>query len=778
MRSINILLITIVALFPALLFGQEEFRGVVYGYSDDGHEPLPGVSIYWSGTSFGTISDGNGVFSIAASSSTSKLIFRYVGYRPDTIDISKAPDPMKVVLFHRDELDEVVINARASGTRLSRLETLPTQTITREELTRAACCNLAESFTTNASVDVSFSDAVTGARQIQLLGLSGKYVQLQTENIPNYHGLASTFGIEYIPGSWMESICISKGAASVINGYQSITGQINVEYKKPRQSEKLFLNLYMNDATHMEFNMNSSWLINENLSTMVLAHATHFDRKIDNNENGFLDKPMVSRYHLFNRWEYDPSDRYLLQAGLKYFWEDRKTGQKSFNHQKPRTEQSAYGIGIATQRMEAFMKHGIVLNHETETSIGWITSASIHEQNSFFGNTTYDGEQQSIYTNLIFESSPGVSTIQRKQKHEHEHEHEHPSGHKEEHHHGHSPEGAGDPLEIHYAYNLGISWKYDQFTERLDQQKFTDIESVPGTFAEYSINIPEKVNLLVGFRADHHNEHGWFFTPRSHFRYDLGSFASLRISAGKGYRQPRVLAENNVFLASSREIHLQDNLKMEEAWNYGISYAHYVDVFGNTMTISGDYFRTDFINQIITDLDTDVNKISFYNLNGESFANNYHFQVDYELLSALDITLGFRYSDVQATYGDRLMKRPLTSDYRGLVSLSYYTGPQGWQFDLNTQFNGGGRIPATDKLPEAYRLPESFDPYTIINLQITKFFNAFEVYAGVENLTDFVQKNPVIAPESPFGNHFDASLVWGPIHGRKIYVGARYDISR
>lgn len=809
----NLIRIIILFLIPVWGISQNTVEGVVYGKEGDKEIPLTGVNIYWLGTSFGTISDVNGEFSIEKSEDTDRLIIRFVGYRPDTIDVSQAPNPMRVVLFSLHELDEVVVQARESGTHISRMDPLSTQKVTGQELHRAACCNLSESFTTNATVDVSFSDALTGAKQIQLLGLSGTYVQMQTENIPNFYGLAKSFGLEYIPGNWMESISISKGAASVINGYESITGQINVEYKKPQNSEKIFVNLYANDAMKFEFNANSSVHINDKLTTMVLAHASYNDKKIDHNQDGFMDKPLVRQYNLFNRWNYRPGKAYNLQAGIKYLEEQRLSGQMNYKHGEDNNN-NLYGIDIDSRRVEAFIKNGYIFDEESATSIGWMNSASMHEQTSMYGNTNYRGEQKSFYSNLIFSTTFGnehdhgelehLLTNQADDQHDEHTEHE---GHKHEtpeenthathdEHEGHDHEGEAahahenndehaehsdhdhDKPSLLHTINTGVSWKYDIYDEQVDSNKLSAIENIPGTFFEYTMQLPEKLTLMAGIRADYHNKYGVFVTPRSHLKYDFTKNTNLRLAAGKGFRTARVLAENNILLASSRSIDIQNELKMEEAWNYGISLTQYLDISGHEMTISADYYRTDFINQIIVDLDSDVHKISFYNLDGKSFSNNYQLQLDYELIKNLDVTAAFRYTDVQSTYDGVLKKRPLTSDYKGLFTVSYATNDQGWQFDFTTQFNGGGRIPSTAGLPQQYQREETFNPYTIMNFQATKYLGMFELYAGVENITDFVQKNPVIAAESPFGPNFDSSLIWGPVHGRKIYLGMRFAIDR
>ena len=435
-----------------------------------------------------------------------------------------------------------------------------------------------------------------------------------------------------------------------------------------------------------------------------------------------------------------------------------------------------------------------MLDEEKATSIGWINSASVHEQNSMYGKTNYYGDQKSFYSNLIFSTQIGKS-----HKHDHDNNMEHlvtkdhnvathEPGHKEEEHHKHTEHEDHEKhehanteipkIDIHHSISTGLSWKYDNYTEKIDSNTISSVENIPGAFFEYTARIPEKITFMAGIRVDHHNKYGVFITPRTHIKYDITKNTNLRMSAGKGFRSARVLAENNILLASSRIVDIQDNLKMEEAWNYGISLTQYLDLVGHELTISGDYFRTDFMNQIIVDLDSDVNKIGFYNLKGKSYSNNYQIQFDYKLTAQFDITTAFRYTDVKATYGGILLKKPLNSDYKGLLTLSYATKNGNWQIDFTSQFNGGGRIPSTEALPEKYQRPNSFDPYTILNMQTTRYLGAFEVYAGIENILNIVQKDPVIASDDPFSQHFDSSLIWGPVHGRKVYLGARFAIDR
>ncbi len=736
MRSI-ILWFCVFIIIPNVVISQT-IQGTVYEIQGGQELTLPGVNVYWANSQIGIATDENGHFNLFKPSSYNKLVFSFVGYLADTLIVTNTKQPIKLILKAAKMLDEVQIIRRQMGTHIDRMDPVLTENITGAELCKAACCNLAESFETNASVDSYYSNALTGAKQIRLLGLDGTYVQLLTENIPTLRGLATSYGLGYIPGTWMEAIQISKGTASVKNGYESVTGQINVEYLKPHTADKVFLNSLVNNAGKREMNALGSIIVTDKLSTLVLTHFEDNSQTDDHQSDGFLDHPYLRQYNILNRWYYTDS-KFHIHFGLKVLVENRTTGQVGYERGQVRDPDHPYGIGINTNRYEAFYKMGYTFNNPMNTNFGSIYSVSKHNQNSFFGIREYDGEQMNYYVNLMFQT---------------------------------------DVFNNSNTITTGYSMNYDDYSERLDLTHFLRKEVVHGLFTEYTYKQTEGLIIQSGVRLDYHNLYGLMFTPRIHARYGIGEHTIFRLSAGKGYRTPNVLAENNHFLANSRQIMIADDLRQEEAWNFGINVTRYFSLGPRQLTANIDVYRTSFVNQIIVDLDTDINKVMFYNLDGESFANNYQIELAYEIIRGLDARAAFRYSDVQYTWNGGLVDKPLVSKYKGLITMSYATPLKKWQFDLTTQFNGPGRIPSTAANPEQYRADESFDPYTIINAQITKNFKIWSLYLGVENLTNFTQANPILAANQPFGEYFDGSLIWGPLHGRKIYIGMRFGISR
>lgn len=724
-------------LFPLGLLGQT-VSGTVYDKGHDGKVPLPAVNVHWSGSQIGTVSDASGKFQLYKPDYYSKLVFSFVGYVPDTVEISKPQDGMEVILQPGTQLDEITITQRSQGSHIDRLAAVQTEKITYAELCKAACCNLAESFTTNASVDAYYANAVTGARQIRLLGLDGIYVQLLTENIPNMRGIASSYGLSYVPGPWMEGIMISKGTSSVKNGYESIAGQINVEYLKPVTADKLLLNLFLSNAGRKEANFATSVKVTKNLSTLLMGHFSDDQTKEDHNLDGFLDEPLYRQYNVLNRW-YFSSVHIRMHAGIKLLKEDRYSGQMAFSKDSLRDIDHPYGIGIMTKRVEGFLKLGYVFNNKLKSSFGSINSISYHDQNSFYGIRNYRGNQLNYYLNLMYETNLA------NEKH---------------------------------TLVSGFSFNLDNYSEILDTLNSTRLERVPGVYTEYSYKPSEHFNFMAGIRLDYHNLYGLMFTPRLHARYDINGHTHFRLSAGKGFRSPMILAENNHFLANSRNIIIAPGLKQEEAWNYGLNITHYVPVGVQPLSISLEAYRTDFLEQIIVDLDSSVDEVRFSNLQGRSYSNNFQVEIGTQFIKGLDTKFAFRLTDVRYDLNQQLMLKPLVSRYKGLIVASYQTPMKKWQFDITWQLNGPGRIPSTAVNPEPYRMEDTFTAYQIINLQITKYFRTWEVYGGVENLTDFRQMHAVIGGDQPFGDYFDSSMIWGPLHGRKMYIGFRYRIAK
>lgn len=713
--------------------------------TDTKGETIPGANLIWLHTSTGTSTDANGAFELERAEGNNQLVVSCIGFNTDTLNISSEQEYIDITLSEGVELQEVNVVARKAGTQKIRNSVSNADLISKDELFRAACCNLGESFVTNPSVDVNYSDAATGAKQIRLLGLSGTYVQILTENIPNFRGASSAYGLGYVPGPWMQSIQVSKGTSSVKNGYEALTGQINIEFKKPQNPEADWVsaNLFASTTSRYEANADATVKLNDKWSTMLLAHYENETKAHDANGDGFTDIPEVEQYNFFNRWAYMGS-KYLFQAGIKALNEQRTSGQVSHGGH---SFSNPYLIDMNTDRYEAFVKQAYIFDKEHNTNLALITTGTIHNLDATYGHKLYNVNQQNAYASLIFESN----------------------------------------FTDQHALSAGLSFNYDRYDQdyRLTNNvadtplKAIDDEAVTGGYAQYTYTPNDKLTLMLGLRGDYSDMYGFFVTPRANIRYAPNDYVTFRASAGKGYRTNHVLAENNFLLASSRSIQIDKDLKQEEAWNYGFSIASYLPVCGKTLNLNGEYYYTQFVNQVVVDMETDPHAVIFSNLNGQSYSHVFQVEATYPFFQGFNLTAAWRMTYVKNEINGILYEKPLTGRYKGLITASYKTPLGKWQFDVTWQQNGGGRMPTPYTLENGNASWDArYKSFEQVSMQITRNFRRWSIYIGGENLTNFTQKNPIIGADNPWGDAFDATMVWGPMHGAKGYIGIRFNWAR
>ncbi|WP_419869138.1 TonB-dependent receptor domain-containing protein [Chryseobacterium sp. CT-SW4] len=645
---------------------------------------------------------------------------------------------------HEKNIEEVKLSASKASTSLSKKEAGLVFNIDKKELLKAACCNLSESFETNATVDVSFSNAVTGTKQLKMLGLDQKYTSLTKELLPEIRGLASAYGLNFIPGRWIESIQLTKGGSTVTNGYESITGQINTELLKNAKEPETSLNLFADFNGRAEANITHVAPINDQWSQTILLHGNGTFGNTDMNDDGFLDRPKGTQINAAYLLNYNDLENSGLGShfGINFVKDDRTAGQTSFNKQLSQKEQDAYGVGINISRFQVWNKTGYVFKGKPYQSLGWMNQYVYHQQDSFFGLRNYSGKQNTFYSNLIFESILG---------------------------------------NTNHKYKAGASFMYDGYDETYLTDSFKRNEIVPGIFAEYTLT-GLKYTLVAGARADFHNLAGTQFTPRLNFKYDFSPKTILRLSAGRGFRTASVFAENQQYFASNRNIQIVPSggdiygLKPEIAWNYGASLQQEFKIFGKKSTIIADFFRTDFQNQVLVDLDQSPQQLVFYNLEGKSFANSFQTQWDFIPLKNFDVKVAYKYYDVQADYTGGRREVPFMAKHRGFVNLAYSTNKNDkggfWSFDTTLNWVGKQKLPNTSSNPEEFQLPAYSNSYAVLNAQISKNFNKkIRAYLGGENLTSYSQKNAIVDFRNPFGNYFDGGMVYAPIMKINLYVG-------
>ena len=739
----------IILLLPFFLFSQKEITGVVMEQSSNNERvPLFGANVFWLNTTLGTMTSDDGTFRLPYDTSYKKLVISYIGFRTDTLLI-ETPKSIFHVLKASDDLGEVTVSVRRKSSATSYLSSQNITTISSKELLKAACCNLSESFETNPSIDVNFTDAISGTKQIRMLGLTSPYILITTENIPSIRGASQAYGLSFLPGTWVESIQITKGAGSVVNGFESIAGQINAELVKPTTDNRIFVNAYGSLNGRTELNTHFNTQLSDKLSTGVYIHADNRSQKFDRNNDSFLDMPLVNQINIMNRWQYANLQKGLISfLNVRYLNDEKQAGQLNFDPKTDRLSNSVWGSEINTRRFEVSGKFGYVNPDIPYRSLGVQLAYSDHDQASYFGTNQYDISHRSIYSNMVYNTI--ISDSRHKMK-------------------------------------TGLNATYDHYNELVNSQVYNRTERSVGGFFEYSFDNLDALNLTAGIRIDHHNLLGTFFTPRLHARYAPWEKSAFRVSFGRGKRAANIFTENQKLFTSSRQINVQSSggaiygLDPEIAWNYGLSFLQGFNLFGRKADLTLDFYKTNFENQVVVDYENPY-EVSFYNLEGASYASSFQAEFSWNLMAYLDLKTAYKFYDVKTQYASGKLEKPLTSQHRYFANLSYelHSEKDGgvWKFDTTFNWLGKQRFSSTSMSPQAYQLPTYSPSISTLNLQFTKVFSeAFEIYLGAENVTNVKQKSPILSSESPFGSNFDTTFVYGPIFGSTFYTGLRYKLN-
>lgn len=718
---------------------------------DENNETLLGANVYWLDTNIGVVTNENGEFTIKKSPETKSLVVSYIGYNIKKIEVLDDVF-LTIQLKAVTELEQVVLSKTKKSTEHSLYKATNVQTMGQQELLKAACCNISESFSTNPSIDVNYSDAVTGNKQIKMLGLTSPYILIAEENIPSVRGASQAYGLSFVPGTWVESIQVTKGAGSVINGYESISGQINYELLKPINDIPFFLNAYAGMGGRYEINTHFNTKYSDKLSSTLFVHGNTRQGKNDNNNDGFLDNPTGKQVNLLNRWQYNNSEKGIVSfLNLRYMKDEKQAGQVDFNPDTDKLTTNAWGSEINTEKIEVSNKTGYVFPDMPYQSIGFQNSFQSHTQDSYFGLNQYNIDQKSYYSNLLFSSI--ITNTKNK-------------------------------------FTTGINFTYDRYKEFVAlnfAKDFSRIDNSVGAFFEYDFDNLDNFQVVAGIRVDNHNRLGTFVTPRLHIRYNPWKDAVIRASAGRGKRAANIFAENQQLFASSRNFSILNTdgklygLNPEIAWNYGVSFIQNFKLFGKDAGIILDYYRTDFQNQAVVDVDYSPQQVVFYNLEGKSVANSFQAEFNIELKKHLNFKTAYKYYDVNTDYIVGNLQKALQAKDRFFANLAYETHildkGQQWKFDTTYNWLGKQRLPITASNPSQYRLPEYGAAFGVVNAQITRTFSStFEMYVGGENIGNYKQDNAIVSADNPFGAYFDSSMIYGPVFGQMYYVGLRFKI--
>ncbi|HSD13917.1 MAG TPA: TonB-dependent receptor [Flavobacterium sp.] len=731
-----------------VLSAQENVSGTI---TDEKNNPLSGASVVWKDTDKGTTTDDKGFFELPMNPGSHEITVSYVGYQSISLMVHE-PKEIKVQLKPNVSLDEVVVTTKRNSLQKSYVKTANVTTMSSKELLKAACCNLSESFETNPSIDVNFSDAVSGSKQIKMLGLTSPYILIAEENIPSVRGASQAYGLSFIPGTWVESIQITKGAGSVVNGYESISGQINTELLKPATDIPFYLNAYGSTDSRFELNTHFNKKFTDKLSSSLFVHGSTRASKKDMNDDGFLDNPLGNQINIMNRWQYnDLKNGWVSFLNVRYMKDEKQAGQVAFDPDVDKGTTNHWGSEINTDKVDISSKIGYVFPDMPWKSIGFQNAFNYHRQESYFGLNQYNIQQNSFYSNLIYNSI--ISNTLNK-------------------------------------FATGLNFTSDDYNEFVTVGLPMDVsrrDNSLGAFFEYTYDNTDNFSLVAGGRVDMHNRLGVFFTPRVHMRYNPWEKAVFRASAGRGKRSANIFAENQNLLASSRAFSVINTggkiygLDPEIAWNYGVSFTQGFQLFGKKAEATLDYYRTDFQNQAIVDVDYNPQAVVFHNLDGKSYANSLQIDFNVDLMTHLSVRTAYKFYDIKTDYLTGTLERPLQAKHRFFTNLAYEThikekGKQ-WKFDFTYNWMGKQRLPNTSTNPEPYKLNPYSNPFSVMNAQVTRTFSSvFEMYVGGENIGNYKQKNAILGADDPFGPYFDSSMIYAPVFGQMYYAGIRFKI--
>ncbi|MEJ6755674.1 MAG: TonB-dependent receptor plug domain-containing protein [Crocinitomicaceae bacterium] len=720
------------------LSAMAQVKGIIYGSrgETDVKETLYGAKVRLLNAKGGAITDEEGKFDlILPKNLPDTMVFSARGYFSDTVIVTKKDRfiSFSITLYSDLLLPDVVVEYKKGTHSISRLKTLAIETISSGELRKAACCNLSESFETNASVDVNITDAVSGAKKIQMMGLDGVYTQIQMENIPYLRGLESSFGLNSMPGTWIESIQITKGTGNVVNGYESMAGLVNIELKKPEEMEALYFNVYGNRFGRTEFNFNSGFKLNEKWSSGWFAHASTSPVEVDLNKDGFRDIPMGTNLAVLNRYKYE-GEKMQAQVGFNAYWDNKTGGQTNLIRN---SGVDFFDVTLDSRHIDVFAKTGFFMKKPAH-SIGVVYNVKYQTFEAKFGNREFKGEEKRGYINAIFDGIIGTTD---------------------------------------HKYRLGLSGVYSDLNQQMGSLNADRLEIVPGAFGEYTLTT-SRLSLVAGARADYHNIFGLLASPRLHIKYILTEYTDVRFTGGKGWRVPNYMIDNVSLLATSQVWVAPDTVLPEISWNIGGSFSQQFKLFNKKGSFIVDYYHTQFENQMIVDRDANPGLITFGNFNGTSFSNAIQTELSYAPSKTIDVRFAYKFLDVRAKYGGVLQQQVMIPKHRGFVNIGFKSRNKRWEYDLTCSVFGEARLPQVQLADSTLSKDNVSQAYPILNAQITHVYKRWEFYIGGENLTNYRQQNPIIDADNPFSSSFNATRIWAPIYGMNIYAGLRFSIKQ
>jgi hypothetical protein len=710
-----------------------QIQGVVFGLTGGKKIALKQARVSLVLGKTNVLTDENGRFELVLSRTIpDTLVVTSKGFLTEKLIVNKQDRfiGLEIVLLREDELEEVIIAYKRDSKSISRLKPIMVESLGEAELKKAACCNLSESFETNATVDVNLTDAISGAKKIQMLGLDGVYTQFQMENIPFLTGLESSFGMNTIPGSWVESIQLTKATGSVVNGYESMAGLINVEFRKPRTTQRFFVNGYGNSNGRMELNLHGGQLLSNRWSTASFIHVSGLTQEIDRNKDHFRDTPLSKTMSFLNRWEYN-GKRFEARFGVNGYWDERQGGQLS-------NIPNRYIGATTNQHIDVFAKTGFLFPDKPRQSLGIVSQVKMHDLSGQFGKRIYGGQEKRAYVNVIYDGSFGSA--------------------------------------IH-SYKSGVSIVAQDLAQQLDSVSYIRKVATPGAFFEYTYQGVRLV-AVVGARYDIQHQFGNQFSPRLHLKYILDEHTDVRISSGKAFRLANPIIDYSSYMATAKSWHLPTKIEQEVVWNTGTSVVRTLKMWHRNASIAIDYYHAYFINQLVVDRERSMDTFYFEFQNRSSFNNALQVEWSASPIQTLTVRVAYKWLQSKAMYNGSMRQQIMMPNHRVLLNIAYASRNHKWEIDATLSIYSKVRLHDIQLPDGTMAINQYGNAYPSIIGQVTHHFKYFDWYVGGENLANYTQKNPIISASNPADASFDATRIYAPVLGTVIYTGFRYEIKR
>lgn len=648
-----------------------------------------------------------------------------------------------------DNLDEVVLTGTMKP--VSRKDSpIPIEVYSSKYFKTNPNPSLFESIGMINGIQPQLNCNVCNTGDIHINGMEGPYTMILIDGMPIVSALSTVYGLNGIPNSLVDRIEVVKGPASSLYGTEAMGGIINIITKDPQKANKFSADIYT--TTWLENNIDLAYKakISDKISSLLGVNYFLFDNKQDKNKDNFTDVTLQNRISIFNKWNFKRPENKTASLAARYVYEDRWGGEMQYDKRIHRGSNEVYGESVLTNRAEIIAMYQLPTKEDIYTQFSY----NYHQQNSFYGATSYQAKQNVIFGQIYW-----------------------------------------DKEFKNHSFLAGAAMRYTYYDDNtpgtLNNDGVTNQpmkSPLPGFFLQDEITLNSKNKLLIGYRLDYDKHHKDIHSPRFAYKYSPTKNHTFRTSFGTGFRVVNLFTEDHAALSGSRKIVIKTDLNPEKSYNGNLNYV-YNDTFSfGHLNVDATAFYSHFTNKIVGDFETDQSAIIYDNLDGYAISKGISVNTDLTFRFPLKINLGISYMKVYRKEKNEeneyeIIQQIHAPEWSGNYTISY-SFPKKWSVDLTGNWYGKMRLPI---LPNDYR-PEFSPFYMLTNLQITKTFKKFEIYGGVKNIFNFIPKNPLMRPFDPFNNHvndptnnpnaytFDTAYNYAPLQGIRSFIGLRYTI--